>query len=187
MRTLLALILLTTFLSPFDPLNASPRIDICYNFGCKQQVPVEFGTPAIAALKRVFTPKPSNARNERERIRQAIALLERIVGDVTGTDQDIGGNYDPNRNYPRQMDCIDESTNTMHYLKLLNQLDLLKWHQPKQRAFRSRFLIDGHWTAVIKEIHNQQLYAVDSWYEDNGEPPEIQPLVDWLKRKRPDN
>ena len=186
MTTTLSPILLATLLLPFNQLNASPQIDICYDFGCKRQKTVEFGAPAVEALQRLFNPEPDNAKDERTRIRQAIALLEHIVGEAAGTSQDIGGNYDPNRDYPKQMDCIDESTNTTHYLKLLDQLSLLKWHQPKPRKYRSRFLIDGHWTAVIEETRNQQQYAVDSWYRDNGEAPEIQPLADWLKRKRPD-
>ena len=187
MIVILALILLNILLTPLSPLHASPKIDICYNFGCKQQKSVEFKTTTIEALQSLFTPQASNAKDERRRVKQAIALLEKKVGEIAGTSQDIGGNYDPNREFPRQMDCIDESTNTTNYLELLDQLGLLKWHRPKKRSYRSRFLIDGHWTAVIEETRNQQQYAVDSWYEDNGQPPEVQPLTDWLKRRRPDD
>ena len=185
MNTLRAPILLAIMLLPWTQLNASMQIDICYDFGCSRQQTVEFSPPAIGALQGIFEPRPTDARAERSRIRQAIALLEQMVGEVTGTSRDIGGNYDPQRDYPGQMDCIDESTNTSHYLGLLEQLELLQWHQPKQRRYRSRFLIDGHWTAVIEETASRQKYAVDSWYRDNGEPPEVQPLQDWLQRKRP--
>ena len=186
MTAILAPILLSILLTPFSLLNASPKIDICYDFGCKHQKSVEFTTTTIEALQNLFITQASNAKDERQRVRQAIALLEQKVGEIAGTSQDIGGNYDPNRDYPKQMDCIDESTNTTNYLKLLDQLDLLKWHRPNKRSYRSRFFIDGHWTAVIEDARSQQQYAVDSWYGDNGEPPEIQPLADWLKRKRPD-
>ncbi len=187
MIVILAPFLLNLLLTPLCPLNASPAIDICYDFGCKHQKTVEFKTPTIEWLKSLFTPKAHSAKEERRRIRQAIALLEKKTGELAGTSQDIGGNYDPLRDYPRQMDCIDESTNTTNYLKLLNQLNLLKWHRPVKRAYRSRYLIDGHWTAVIEETHKHKQYAIDSWYRDNGQPPEVQPLADWFKRKHPDN
>jgi hypothetical protein len=181
----LAPFLLCTLTVSVNLLHAAEQLDICYDFGCKHKKSVELSTPAIKKLSHLFDPQPNNASDERRRIQQAIALLEEIVGEIAGTSQDIGGNYDPNREYPRQMDCIDESTNTTRYLKLLDQLNLLKWHRPKMRVYRSRFFIDGHWTAVIEERHNQKPFAVDSWYGDNGQPPEIQPLSDWLKRKRP--
>ncbi len=101
---------------------------------------------------------------------------------MSGTYLDKAGNY-PGYDLPRQMDCIDESTNTYQYLLALQQLDLLKWHQvhPKQR--RIVWLVATHWTASISEVGTEQVYAVDSWYRDNGEMPYIQPLGDWKRRR----
>ncbi len=162
-------------------------IDICYGFGCKQQATMVVDDALAEMLGRLFQPVATTAAQEREQIARAIAYLERHVGKAVGTDADIGGNFDPNRSYPQryQLDCIDESRNTTSYLRLLKQLGLLRWHQPLDRRYRSRFLIDGHWTAVIENMENSKQFAVDAWYHDNGQPPEIQPLEDWLQRKRP--
>ena len=80
------------------------------------------------------------------------------------------------------MDCIDESTNTFQYLSALEELELLQWHsiEPKKRRM---VWFATHWTAVISENTTSELFAVDSWYRDNGEPPYIQPLKDWQKKK----
>ena len=162
-------------------------IDICYGFGCKQQETIIFDAELATMLSRLFRPAATSAAQEREQIARAIAYLERHVGTAVGTDADIGGNFDPDRHYPQryQLDCIDESRNTTSYLKYLDRIGLLRWHRVSARRHRSRFLVDGHWTAVIEETSNGKRYAVDSWYHDNGQPPEIQPLDDWLQRKRP--
>lgn len=117
---------------------------------------------------------------EKQQIRQAIALIERYSGAIAGTDLDIGGNYN-GEDLPRQQDCIDESTNTFQFLSVLQQKGLLRWHEvvPKQRRIVWFFT---HWTAAIRETKTGQLYAVDSWYRDNGEPPYIQKLDDWFDR-----
>ncbi len=160
------------------------ELKICHGFGCKQQTEVVITDAFARSVAALFDPPATTPAAEREQIARAIAYLERQIGQVTGTDRDIGGNYDPDRDYPGQMDCIDESRNTTTYLRLLDDLGLLRWHRPVERRYRSRFLIDGHWTAVVEEKPSGQRYAVDSWFHDNGQPPEIQPLEDWLARKR---
>jgi hypothetical protein len=185
MNTFMPIITFITLLFYGPNLRANERVEVCQNFACKQQQTVALSPQAIQSLRQIFIPAPSTAADERGRIRQTIAKLEQIIGARVGTSQDIGKNYDPNRDYPGQLDCIAESTNTTRYLELLTRLELLQWHQLQPRHYRSRYLIDGHWTAVIEESASQQQYAVDSWYWDNGEPPEIQPLEDWRRRKRP--
>jgi len=69
----------------------------------------------------------------------------------------------------------------LQYLNALLSLKLLTWHD---LAFKKRRIVwfSTHWTAVIREKDSQQLYAVDSWYRDNGKPPYIQRLDDWKRR-----
>ncbi|HFD87082.1 MAG TPA: hypothetical protein ENJ35_05355 [Gammaproteobacteria bacterium] len=168
-----------------EPAAEPVQVSICYDFGCKSRDSVTLNQEFSALFSRLFQPTANSPLEERRQIAAAIAYLERYVGKITGTSQDIGGNYDPEREYPGQMDCVDESTNATQYLKYMQKLGLLHWHHPVARRHRSLFLIDGHWTAVIEENESGQRYAVDSWYHDNGQPPEIQPLEDWLKRRRP--
>ena len=76
---------------------------------------------------------------------QAIALMERISGELSGTFRDKGGNY-PGYDIDQQMDCIDESTNTFQYLSALEELNLLKWHRVDNKQRRIYWFIATHWS-----------------------------------------
>ncbi len=163
------------------PAVAAPYFVQCYDFGCKTTQELHFEPADWAEIRAIFDHGVVDSASERQAIRRAVALMEHISGEISGTSLDKGGNY-PGYDLPRQMDCIDESTNTYQYLLALQQLDLLKWHQvhPKQR--RIVWFVATHWTASISEVGSEQVYAVDSWYRDNGEMPYIQPLDDWKRR-----
>lgn len=82
-----------------------------------------------------------------------------------------------------QMDCVDESTNTRSLLLYLQRLGLLKHHTVDRNVTRG-FLLDGrypHATAVLRDRSGTK-WAIDSWYEPTGGPPDIRPLSEWLKR-----
>lgn len=107
--------------------------------------------------------------------------MEQFSGQMTGTSSDKGGNY-PGEDLPRQQDCIDESTNTLQYLYALQNRKLISWHQVEGKKRRIVWFAT-HWSATIKDKSNDEIYAVDSWYRDNGLPPYMQKLSNW-KRKR---
>lgn len=140
----------------------------------------------MAAVRAVFRRGQRNATQERERIREAIALLEYLVGPLAGTAQDKGGDL-PGLGLPREMDCIDEATNTTLYLVMLKNQGLLKFHEVEDRSSRG-FLAGGwpHATAVIRETADGNLFAVDSWFLDNGMMPFIVPLEVWKSGWKPD-
>ena len=84
------------------------------------------------------------------------------------------------------MDCIDESINTTLYLAMFQKFGLMRLHQVEDRATRGWFI--GGWphttavigeTAVPRERGSDRLWAVDSWFLDNGQPPFILPLETW--------
>ena len=81
---------------------------------------------------------------------------------------------------PGQLDCISESRNTTTYLRLLEAEGLLQWHTVEERQVRHPLIFNVHWSAVIRERTSGERFAVDSWFLDNGKPPFIQPLEDWL-------
>lgn len=116
---------------------------------------------------------------ERQHIRKAIALLEVQVGGITGTSRDLAKNVS-GAGQPGQLDCIAESKNTTTYLRLLSSDGLLQWHTVEERELRNPWIVDLHWAAVIRDKSTDQRYAVDSWFLDNGQPPYIQPLDQWL-------
>lgn len=115
-------------------------------------------------------------------IRRAIAVLEQIAGTQTPTFRDRGRNPIID-DWPGQMDCIDESTNTRRYLDLLQERGLLRWHRAAGRAYRTPHLVDPHWAGQIVELETLDHYVVDSWFLDNGELPYIQVLNDWLRKE----
>jgi hypothetical protein len=126
-----------------------------------------------------------SATQERENIRLAIGLLEDDVGRITGTWRDLAGNT-AGAGQPGQLDCISESKNTDTYLHLLADDGLLKWHRVGPRQVRHPLIFNTHWTAVIVAQDDGKQYAVDSWFLDNGRPPNIQPLDDWLSGRSMD-
>ena len=135
--------------------------------------------------RRLFLPPPLDAIQERERIAQAIALMEAMVGPLTGTEHDKGRNFQ-GVGIEGQMDCIDESTNTTTYLTMLFKDGLLKWHSVEDRATRGFFIFGWpHTTAVIREAGSGALFAVDSWFLDNGAEPFIVPLEMWTQGWEP--
>ncbi len=163
------------------PAVAEPYIVQCYDFGCKTTVEIYFNTVQWEKIRALFNPSVVDAKSEKQAIRRAVAAMESISGELSGTYRDKAGNY-PGYDIIRQMDCIDESTNTFQYLVALEDLNLLKWHRVGLKQRRIVWLAT-HWTAVIVETGNSRRFAIDSWYRDNGELPYIQPLEDW-KRKR---
>ena len=163
-------------------LHASPDRTFvhCYDFGCKSSQEIRFTSKQWDQISSLFSTS-LNEDEEKQALRKAIALLERFGGELVGTSLDKGGNY-PGSDIPKQMDCIDESTNTFQYLSAIEDSGLLKWHSVGLKKRRIVWLWT-HWTAVIEENRTNQKFAVDSWYRDNGEPPYIQPLADWQKKR----
>ncbi|MEM7562763.1 MAG: hypothetical protein AAF353_06900 [Pseudomonadota bacterium] len=163
------------------PSQAGMEFVQCYDFGCKTTQEIGFSDSQWAQLRDLFEHRNLDVSSEKQAIRQAIAVMETFSGEITGTNQDKGGNY-PGSDIPRQMDCIDESTNTFQYLMALENRNLLKWHRVDLKQRRIVWFA-AHWTATVREVGSDQIYAVDSWYRDNGELPYIQPIADW-RRKR---
>ena len=181
MPRLLKLLILTLICYPGLSVYAEPYFIHCYDFGCKSNQEIYYSKQQWVAIKKLFNAEDLTPDQEKQAIRKAIAMMESFSGEIVGTSLDKGGNY-PGYEIIKQMDCIDESTNTFQYLNALKYFDLLKWHKVEPKKRRTRWFFD-HWTAVISENSTNQNFAVDSWYRDNGEPPYIQLLEDWQVKK----
>jgi len=162
--------------------GAPEPFTVCSGYECSRSDTLTLSDGQWREISALFTPAAASAREERASIRRAIARMEQMVGGQNGTSADLGGNV-AGGGMPGQMDCIDESRNTTTYLELLRQNSLLRRHEVRERAQRDKWIIDVHWTAVIRDTDSGQLYAVDSWFLDNGEEPYIQKLEDWLDKK----
>lgn len=158
-------------------------VSICYNYSCASQAKVDFSPQQIGQLRRLFKTATTPAA-ERSAIAQAIGLFEHYAGEQTPTWRDRGGNINDNEADGR-MDCIDHSTNTTTYLKLLERLGLLRFHRVLDPVERAPLIVNVHWAAHIMDRTTRQEYAVDSWFHDNGQPAVIYPLQDWLSGASP--
>ena len=158
---------------PVASADVPGEFRVCYDFACKSSALVQFSQQDWGKVVGLFYLN-ADASEERQRMREAVATMESLVGNYTPTHQDVGRNWPANTDStslpPGQMDCIDESINTSTYLKLLEKEGLLKFHLVRERAYRRSFLTQ-HWAAQVVETANGQHYVIDSWFEDNGELP----------------
>lgn len=163
------------------------RFSFCWGGTCAAVEQVGVTEEEWSHVRALFDPQPADAAAEREAIRNAIGLLESIVGPKTGTAGDRAGTFG-NAAWPGQLDCNDEATNSTSYMRLMRAGGLIRFHEILDTKTRGGFLIFGrHSTAVIAETGTTKRFAVDSWFYDNGKPATILPLDTWQAGWKPDN
>ncbi len=155
------------------------RFETCQAGGCAKLSVVALNSADWQPVAQLFNPLPQDAQAEREKIADAIGLLEVIVGNKTGTASDRAGTFD-NSDYPGQQDCNDEAINTTTYMRLLKQHGYIRFHAVADLETRN-FFFNGwpHTTAVLREEATGEHFAVDSWFYDNGHRATIVPLAAW--------
>lgn len=163
---------------------APEALQVCVNFGCKQEQQVTLEPKQWRQLEQLFASRPKTAAEERGRIAQAIGWLEGWAGAQTGTSADKARNLGAGE--PGQLDCIAESKNSRRYLQLMARQGWLWLHRVKPRERRAPWFFDSHWTAVIEAIDTEETFAVDSWFFANGTAASILPLQDWYRKQDPD-
>ncbi|HEU4708442.1 MAG TPA: hypothetical protein VFS17_03940 [Methylophilaceae bacterium] len=159
--------------------------DICHSGGCADVSHVALSQDEWQKVADEFDPLPEDAADERSRIANAIGTLESIVGEKTGTGNDLAGTFGA-FSTPGQMDCNDEASNSTTYIKLLTKAGLIRFHELRDTKVRS-FFFNGwpHTTASIADKQTGELFAVDSWFYDNGTPAVIIPLEQWKSGWKP--
>ena len=157
---------------------------ICHSYGCSYTTGVSLTGDEWSTVTRYLEMAPDTAGEERRQLMLALAQIEKLVGEKTGTSRDVGGSFaGVGRKF--QLDCVDEMTNTATYLTMLNKQGLLRFHSPERRVTQSFFGRDfwTHTVATVKEKESQQEYIIDTWVLDNGELPYIMPIEDWDEGK----
>lgn len=174
-------------ITKYNDAPASPASFVqCHGYSCTSKSPTSFTDTEWKDVRHVFKNPPKNAEEERSKIGQAIALMERQIGAKTGTSEDVGEAV-ARKTSRLQLDCIDETINTTHYIGFLQKDGLLRFHEVTEPTHRG-YIVDGTWphnTAVMREVGNGHLWAVDSFYRSNGEVPYIVPRAAWLGGWRP--
>lgn len=163
--------------------------EICMGGGCAEVKQVVLTDEDWQNVQRVFSQHVGviDAAQERKLIALAIGAMETIVGKKTDTDTDLAGTFG-NSDYAGQLDCNDEAVNSTSYMRLMRSHGLIKFHDIADMRTRN-FFFSGwpHSTAVIREIASGEMYAVDSWFYDNGFPATIVPLSEWKAGYIPKN
>ncbi|MCU7938133.1 MAG: hypothetical protein KZQ64_03150 [gamma proteobacterium symbiont of Bathyaustriella thionipta] len=155
------------------------HFSMCHAHGCKVVEQLSLTDTQWQQIAQYFQPAAQSAAQERRQIADAIAEFEKIIGVKTNTSEDKAGLFE-SMGSAGQLDCIDESTNSTTYLLILQQQGLLTWHEPMAHVTRGFFIFGWpHSAAAMREKQSKIEYAVDSWFEDNGERPHIIPLSQW--------
>lgn len=129
-------------------VQAAESLELCFNYGCSQTVPVLFSDMELAAVRARFAGV-QDAAGEREVLAQAVADLYRVAGEQSPIVADRGGNYADN-GVEGRMDCIDHSTNTTRFLELMASKGWLAHHVVREPSRRSRIIFQ-HFSAVVEE------------------------------------
>jgi len=163
-------------------LEANPtpaKFSVCHGNSCRLRTDVSLSATEWAQVRALFDPPPADARAERQQIARATALLETLTGRQAGTLEDAAG-MGVHWNPDGQLDCIDETTNSTEYMRMMAADGLIRFHDIGLPA--NRFVITS-WgpsnTATISERTTGKIYAVDSYFRANGQPADILPLDVW--------
>jgi hypothetical protein len=164
-------------------LSTGATLSFCHGYGCEIRTLVRLTPKDMETLKAIVAKGKANPAEELKALGKAEQWYEIRAAVFAGTGSDRakaepGDAYDPT-----QLDCIDESTNTTAFLKLIEARGWMVHHtvsRPRERGF----LLDGrypHNTAVVAEKGTGVEWAIDSWIPANGQFPDIKPLAQWLK------
>jgi len=165
------------------PVARADEITICYNYGCHARAQVNYSEAQLATLQQLLAAA-GDAAAERKAISVVIGRMYAIAGEQTPVWRDKGGNF-ADSGEDGQMDCVDHSANTYAFLSLLELRGWLRFHEVLEPIRRVRFLVAVHWAARIRDKDAHWVYAVDSWYVDNGRPAVVIPVEDWRAGKIP--
>lgn len=164
----------------FPVYQGGSDLEICHGFGCRLRSTAYLSSYDMARIKTKFGGPYRHATAEREAIARTVGLIEEIVGKQTGTHADIAGTY--NRSGNDQFDCVDESVNTTNAMLVMEHLGLLRHNlvrKPIARTLFSSGRLGPHQSATVMEKETTDIYAIDSWFFDNGHPAVVVPIEEW--------
>lgn len=154
--------------------------EICHGFGCRMKSSAYLSSYDIARIKSTFGGPYKNPDAERQAIAKTVGVIEEIIGKQTGTSADKAGTYNHSGN--DQFDCVDESINTTNAMRLMDKLGLLRYNlvrKPIARTVLSSGRLGPHQTATVMEKETNDIYAIDSWFFDNGHAAVVVPIEPW--------
>lgn len=157
-------------------------LQVCHGYSCYYKTRLTLGSGDLARMGSIMRSGAGSATAERRAVARLVQYYERRAMAAVGVKDRPKSDFGRGRERG-QMDCVDESTNTTALLRLAAAHGWLKHHKPSRPVSRG-FFADGrypHFTAVLVESGGKK-WAVDSWYEPAGGPPDIMPLSRWRTR-----
>lgn len=158
----------------------SKQVKICSGFGCIYQQSLAFSASDMKHIRLVLGNKIKSPTAERIALSKLVAWKEKLAQQRLRMRQDTKLSYQRDAGIRGQMDCVDESNNTLAFLRFLETEGRLKFHKPMRIGSRG-LLFDGrypHKTAVVTD-QNKTKWAIDSWKKDGGLPPQIVEYAKW--------
>ncbi len=155
----------------------------CTEHGCQSREILQLTDIDWTRISTGFTQHNPDADKERAHLATAIAYYEVIGGKATGTAGDAPRT---SFNNTHQLDCIDETINTMSLIMVLEDAGLLQHHLLGKPVGRGTWQDWPHFGVTIREKETGDVYVVDSWLRKNGEPPYILPLAKWKSGWNPE-
>lgn len=166
--------------------------EVCQGGGCAVVSKTSITEMEWNAVTHIFNVPAKSAQEknevvERQKIAQAIGILEDLIGKKIGTTADLAGTFFDGK-LGGQQDCNDEAINSTTYMRLLKQKGLMPLHEIEDMRTRNFFFTGWpHTTAVIREIKSGERYAVDSWFYDNGHAATIVSFKQWKTNFQPED
>lgn len=155
------------------------KLRACYAYGCRRSAYFPVTQTIADRFAAIMEEGKASPEAERTAVAKAVQYYEDLSVQAIGA-RDLPKSPVIASGEKGQMDCIDESTNTRTVLQYLESRNLLTYHKVRPNTSRG-ILIDGrypHWTAVLRDTSGTD-WAVDSWYEPAGGPPDIMHLAEW--------
>lgn len=129
---------------------ADEAIDICFNYGCASEAPALYAEAQLGWIRSLLAHAGS-AERERDALALAVGQMYAWAGQQTPVWRDKGGNF-ADGDASGRMDCIDHSTTTTRFLRLLESRGWLRFHRVLEPARRSRFFFVQHFAAQLEVI-----------------------------------
>jgi hypothetical protein len=134
-------------------------------------------------LSKILSSGRSSAAAERVAVQKAVMWFDRRMGPIIGTDRRVANAgiraFDDKHNF----DCWDTTRNTTSLLLVLHEWGLLKYHAVGDPRYRGNVLVlqTPHNTAVLIDRATKIEWVVDMWTRAYAAPPDVKPLVEWIK------
>jgi hypothetical protein len=173
---------LYTSVSIFPP--SASAMTVCYGFVCRRREILDFTPSDRSALGKILAGGRSSAAAERTAVQKAVIWFDRRMGPIIGTDKRVANADVRALDDKHNFDCWDTTRNTTSLLLVMQEWGLFKYHTVSDPHYRGNALVLQlpHNTAVLKERATGAEWVVDMWTQGYGQPPDVMPLAEWVKR-----